>query len=363
MKTQWPAVMAMMFVGFIAIATCARAEVDEIPNYHLVGWTNFFVPGGGQFLLGRSQVGAEQAALEISTFGLGYSLSARSPMTLDGVPEELPNFTTLILPGSGTTQVCVQINSATKQCTRYRTVRGKNATVIDDSNHDITRSIFADILQEIGLKAHMVNIYDSYRMAAEKSGLDLTAHYIDPTPTDELFMAPFEKETLFDPWVYIPLGVTAAALIYSYESLRASNDYPVVARLNSVSSISYDATYLGVFPVGSGAPEEMFYRGFLQSEALSVMSPWLAIPLTTALYSLSHSTSDQLAAAVSGLYLGYLSYHNHGRLKKNVAYHFWSDIMTGIYAIALLQLSQSAARVSNVSTSSQPATMSFQYHF
>jgi hypothetical protein len=52
-----------------------------------------------------------------------------------------------------------------------------------------------------------------------------------------------------------------------------------------------------------------------------------------------------------------MAYVNKGRLKKGIAYHFWSDVMTGIYAIALLQLSQSAARTNNTT----PLTV--QYHF
>ncbi len=332
-------------------------QICQAASYHEVGWFNLFVPGGGEYLRGRSDVALGQFGLEVPTFALGYNLSAKSPMTLDGVPEDLPEISTIVLPGTPTRTVCSKYNRTTHTCTTYRTIHGTSPQVIDNSSHDLSRSLVADILQEIGIKAHMINVFDSWRKAATDQGIDLRSRYIDDASLKDLFLSPFEKATLYDPWVYVALGVTGAALFYSYESLKSDHSYPAIPKLNTTSKILFGSTYLGVFPVGSAAPEEMFYRGFLQSELQSIVSPWLAIPLSSTLYGFSHSTDDRLPALASGLFEGYLTYRNHGKLKRAIAYHFWSDVLTGIYTIAVLHLSQQD------SATSAPVSMSFSLEY
>src|ERR1700761_4577352 len=71
----------------------APPEPQNTPNYHLVGWFNAVVPGGGELLLGNYALAGAQFVGEVATFGVGSHLSKRSPLTIDGVPEALPQST------------------------------------------------------------------------------------------------------------------------------------------------------------------------------------------------------------------------------------------------------------------------------
>ena len=104
----------------------------------------------------------------------------------------------------------------------------------------------------------------------------------------------------------------------------------------SHSQTLYDITYLGIFPLGSAAPEEMFYRGFLQHEFYAMSrTPYFSVPLSTAAYAFSHSQEDRPSAAVTGIFLGILTHAKGGALSPGIAYHFWANVMAGLYQIAL----------------------------
>lgn len=267
-------------------------------NYHLVGWAHAFIPGAGPFLLGDFKEGGYQAAVEVSTFGLGYALSARSPMTLDGVPEVVPPYG-------------------------------------DGQRKDMSRALSADILQEVGLKYHMVNVFESYREAS--GGRD---PWIDPTPTRELFLAPFTGSILLDPTVYVPVALSSVALGIYYYSVTQKGQTQV-APLTPVSQGLYAFTYGAVYPFGSAAPEEMFYRGFIQNEARTLVdSPFFTIPLSTALFTVSHLPAEMPSAFLAGAWMGTLTYLSQGRLARGIAYHFWTDFLAGLVQIQLLKQAQ-----------------------
>ena len=278
--------LAILFTSLI-LAYNARAE----PNYHLVGWLNAAVPGTGELLLGDPALAAAQAAAETGTFFWGYSMSAHAPLTIDGVPE--------IVPGPSPTNV------------------------------DLSRPLYGDMLQEFGMKYHMVNVYNAYRKAG--------APGVDTATTLALFESPFNKEFLTDPWVWGGLAVSAAAIGIKYYVTEKKGVAPL-SSLTPQSNALYGLTYGLVFPIGSGAPEEMFYRGFVQNELYQlVSSPYFSIPLSTLAYTFSHASGDRPTAAITGIYLGYLAHQYKGHLGPGIAYHFWVDVMTGLLAIALLQ--------------------------
>jgi membrane protease YdiL (CAAX protease family) len=86
-----------------------------------------------------------------------------------------------------------------------------------------------------------------------------------------------------------------------------------------------------VQPFGSGAPEEMFFRGFLQNEFYHfIESPFFSVPMQAAAFSFAHESSGRIGAAISGLYLGTLAQHDHGRLNHTIALHFWSVVVLGV---------------------------------
>jgi hypothetical protein len=315
--------------------TEAQAVVEEsapdAPNYHLVGWMNTFIPGAGEAMQGNYGAGAFQAGVEVGTFWAGYAISKKSPLTLDGVPEEIPS------PHSA------QLTRGANRCTqrsghtvcRYVAphIRNKDA---NPAPQDITKFLIADILQEFGMKYHMVNVYNSYRKASRgKDGR------IDTTSTKDLFLAPFKWEILRDPWVYGALGVSGLAVALNYMATQSS----AIPQLTGASNTLYALNYTTIFPLGSGAPEEMFYRGFIQNELYhAVPSPYFSIPVTSLLYGFSHSSADVLSATVTGAYEGFVTHKDNGRLSSAIAYHFWADVMAGIMATALLNKNEAHAQ-------------------
>ncbi len=287
-------ILIQVFFVFLLQETKAMAS-----NYHLVGWLNAAVPGAGQSLLGNPGLGALQAGLEISTFYVGFQLSQRTPMTLDGVPAELPSFK------KGQKGFRVSINTA----------------------------IYANFLQEFGIKYHMVNTFLAYRDAAQND--PEASSYIDQKSTLKMFLEPFQKENLFNPWVYIPIAILGAYTLSDYFASRATT--PKVQGMTTYSNFLYALYYGGWQPHGSGVPEEMFYRGFLQNEFYHLIaSPFFAIPMSTLLFALSHEPGDgRITAAVAGSYMGFLAHKYHGNLGPGTTIHFWGGVLLGIEAILL----------------------------
>lgn len=311
-------------------------------NYHLVGWFNTFVPGGGEILRGNILYGLFQGSVETSSFLIGYHWSSRTTMTLDGVPEDLPEPSgSSIASSTSSHQTCAQYEKIKGKlvCTRYTTSSSSGATTVaaDGSNKDITKALRADFLQEIGIKYHMVNVFNAYRHEADgRRG----TQRIDQTSTAALFAAPFRPSVLSDPAVFISIGVAAAAVGASYY-VDMKKSTPPLAQVNRESNSLYAFTYSVFYPVGSAAPEEMFYRGFLQNEFYSAFrTPLVSIPLQAAAYAFSHSAPERLSAAVTGLWEGILTHANKGQLSPSIAFHFWANVFSGLYTIALFQKAQ-----------------------
>jgi len=288
------------------------------PNYHLVGWTNAILPGGGQLLYGNYWQAGFEALYETSSFYLGYRLSNGDVFSLDGF--EAPR------PG----------------------LRNRKLGVISMEDQ-----LGGNMIQEFGIKAHMVNVFNNYRDAALKNGAQNS--WIDQTPTVDLFMKPFDKNVISDNWVWIPIAAVALSSGIDYY-LQTKDSIAQTNRLTPTSNVMYAFNYSVWQSFGSGAPEEMFYRGFMQNEFQTMTSsPLAAIALTTVAFSFSHEPGDgRYTAAIAGSYLGYLAYRNHGNLGPGIAVHFWSEVILGIENFLLNHKGQ---------TSSPPGGFSVQLPF
>jgi len=278
------------------------------PNYHLVGWLNTFIPGSGQLLLGRPFFALTQATLEIGSFSWGYSMSKLSPLSLDGVPESLPVF-------------------------------GRAQTRRQGANQaDLEKPLYADLLQEFGIKYHMVNTFEAYRDAAAND--PEASSRIDQSSTLDLFVAPFKLSNWSDPWVFAPIAAVALYAVGDYFFSRNSN--PRDQRLTPYSNFLYSFNYGAWQPIGSGAPEEMFFRGFLENELYAVVpSPYFAVPLSALAFSLAHGPgTGRLTAGVAGAYLGALAYREKFQLAKGITVHYWADLLLGIDTILQSQTAQ-----------------------
>lgn len=299
---------ALHYIFKINLLILSLLQINSInsyasTNYHLIGLTNTFIPGSGQFILGDELRGASEFAFSASTFSAGYSLAGSGAFTLDGVPSKLPKFNR----------------------NRAR-ARSSNET-------NLNEPLYGDILQEIGIKSHMTFTFLAYRDAAKREGV---TEGIDQSSPKDLFLSPFNTEYLFDPWVYIPILIVGGATWYDYQQ-SLTYGLPDVRRLTPYSNFLYSLNYQVVQPVGSGAPEEMFYRGYFQNEMLYLTkSPIAAIALSTAAFAFSHGPGPgRITAGVAGAYLGYLSHKYNGNLKPGIAVHFWSNLFLGISTVFL----------------------------
>lgn len=290
----------------LALADPSKAsdEITTKPNYHLVGWSNVFLPGSAQLMLGNYTLGVAQGAVELGTFIWGYELSRLSPISLDGVPDELPSFS--------------------RQSRLGQT--------------NINKALYADMLQEIGIKTHFVNTFLAYREAAKDD--PEASKRIDQRSLKDMFLGPLSLSAFEDPWVYVPgaILVIETGLVYFIDR----NTLGRGAVLTPYSNFLYGLNYGVLQPIGSGVPEEMFYRGFLQNELLSLVdSPFFAIPISSAAFAFSHQPGPgRLTAAVAGGYLGYLAYRYPGNLAPGITLHFWGAVMLGIQTILLNSDSQ-----------------------
>jgi hypothetical protein len=281
----------------------------------LLGWLNAGVPGAGYMATGEVGKGLFQLGYETGSFVGGLELSNGSAFSLDGLVSSTPP------RGTGARRTTVSY----------------------------AREFSGDILQEFGLKSHMVNTYLLYRSAAQKEGADMSK--FDDHSSSDLFMSPFSAEYLEDPYVYLPiLGV----MLYTFGTLAfeaKDNSFTPVGRLDPTSNTLYAFNYGLWQPFGSGAPEEMFYRGFLQNEFRSwVDSPFFSIPLSTFLFAISHAPGNgRYTAAVAGGYLGYLADRYHGRLGPGIAVHFWGVVLLGIETIVESQRGQGITPPSGLS--------------
>jgi hypothetical protein len=130
---------------------CAHA------NFHAVGWVNTFLPGGGRLVMGEYLEASKEAAFEIGVFGLGYSMSPDSSFTLDGTPIDYPSVGTYTFTSKRRQSYCSRYDNVRKRCVQYRnkTVTSINSST-DYSVKDATKPLTAALLQEFGLKYHII---------------------------------------------------------------------------------------------------------------------------------------------------------------------------------------------------------------
>jgi membrane protease YdiL (CAAX protease family) len=145
-----------------------------------------------------------------------------------------------------------------------------------------------------------------------------------------MFLTPFSWDAVMDPWVFVPIGVTTAYALYDYFSSKGNLSRE--PHQTPYSNFLYAVNYGVVQPFGSGVPEEMFFRGFLQNELYDMVpSPFFAIPIQAAAFAFAHGPGDgRLTAALVGFYLGYLAYRGKGDLQRGITVHYWGDLMLGI---------------------------------
>ena len=248
--------------------------------------------------------GATQTLYEGGTFATGYALSSSKGFSsLDGISDSFKPF-----------------NLSNKNRNRQISLEQK---------------MESDMLLEFSIKSHMTNTFIAYRDAYKDRGI---TEGLDQHTAYEGLMIPFEKTYFTEPDVWIPLALVAAAVAIDY----ATTTPDAVQPLNASSNVLYDFNY-GVWqPLGSGYPEEAFFRGFLQHEVTDMTnSPFVGILAQSLAFAFSHEAGNgRYSAAAVGGYLGYLAYKHKGDLGPGVTLHFWGDFILGLETILLSQKGQ-----------------------
>ncbi len=303
-------ILVFFLVGLFAEIHSNNVQAQITPtSYHIVGLFNTFVPGGGQVLAGNYGLAITQATLEIGTFLVGYSVSSQHTLTLDGVPERIP-----------------------------RHHSRKNKSLKTDNALDIRNALWADWTQEFGIKYHFVNVFEAYRDAAK---LENVQTEIDSTSISDLFLAPYDPKFILNGWVLAPLFLSAGMIYWDYKQTLSAG-LPRTRHFNDASNDFYALTYVGMFPIGSAAPEEMFFRGYLQNELFYLVpSPFFSIPVSAAIFGLLHEADSRPIATVGGLIFGTLTYFDNNLLSRAIAFHFWVDVLSGIESYLLFMKAQS----------------------
>ena len=310
------------------VAMMIPSTAKGAADYHLIGLFNTFVPGGGELLLGNYGEAAVQASVEVSTFQYGYWQSRRQPMTLDGVPEDIPMY--------------------------KKAKRRRRRSTADYQLVDIRKTLWADWAQEIGIKYHMLNVFDAYREAAALQGV---TNGIDQSSKRDLFLAPFAFSTWTDP-IAVGIIIAAAGVIYYDYRDAISQPRQVTRAFTRESNQLYETTYIGLFPAGSAAPEEAFYRGYLQNEFYALVpSPFFSIPMTSLAFGLSHVPEARLEAFLGGLLFGSLTHFSDNRLQRAIAAHYWVDLFGGIESYLIYMRNQ--YRIKPPRPSAKTVTLAF----
>ena len=271
------------------------------PNPHLVGLGNLLVPGLGEGLNGNWLTAAGKASFEIGTFFTGYELADEKGIaSLDGIRETYVPFT-----------------------------RRKRGTT------SIEGQMYSNMLLEVSFKTHMTNTFLAYRDAWAARGV---TEGLDQHTFFSGFEMPFESKNLTNPWVYVPLLLVTGGLVADYFMTERVDGQ----RLNPSSNFLFASHYGILEPIGSGWPEEAFYRGYLQHEVtLATGAPALAIVAQAAAFALSHEAgAGQVSAFMVGTYLGYLAERFHGDLGPGVTLHFWGGLFLGIETILVSHRNQ-----------------------
>lgn len=312
-------------------------------NFHAVGWVNTFVPGGGRLMMGEYLEAGKEAALEIGTFSAGYAMSPTSSFTLDGTPIDYPSVGTYTFTSKRRVSYCSKYDSVRHICLQYRNrIVATTSSAIDYRKADASKPLTAALLQEFGLKYHIMNAFFSYRDQYNREGGD-PGQGIDQRSALEMFKDPFRAEILTSPWVYIPIALTSAFVYYDFRS-QLNQTQNAISPLTNSSKAYLAFDQMVMYPFGSAAPEETFYRGFVQNEFYyMVRSPYFAVPMSSLLFALSHSQDSWPSAFISGLYQGTLAYKNNGNLAYGNAVHFWGVVVLGIEAYVLTLNSQAKA--------------------
>lgn len=164
--------------------------------------------------------------------------------------------------------------------------------------------------------------YRDARLAMNNEG------YETPAPREslgDLALAPFNPEYLFRP-------TTLVALVFPlYFALTDPDEERYIFQPdNTISRKELRLGYAGVHEMVA-VGEESFFRGVLNNGFSSALGEGWGLAASSTVFGLAHSgnagQASEVAAALFGVYTGYLQQINGYRIGQGVAIHFWWNFL------------------------------------
>jgi membrane protease YdiL (CAAX protease family) len=274
----------------------AEASANFAP---LVGWGNLFVPGLGATLRGKPGVGLQEAAVEI---GLYYGGTF-------GVKEG--NF-------------------------------GIDGTVNVPHTSKLSKPIFGQIMQELGLKYHFYNTFHHYQRAVQLSGTKREIDEVQPIyegAAHDMLVAPFKWKNVGNAWSLPLIAASSAFLIYSYHSYGVTHFHDL--KVSPGDEALFGVSQGIVIPIGGLIGEEPLFRGFIMRESRAYTgSLWASLLLESTAFAAIHPKELRLSAFASGIYFGLMTNHFHGNIEQAMAAHFWVNAVSGVVSYWLMRREQ-----------------------
>jgi membrane protease YdiL (CAAX protease family) len=219
---------------------------------------------------------------------------------------------------------------------------------LDQRNDDLGRNDEVNSFWILAEKGWELSFFTTYRNGLRAQGVDPVAHGVDDISVLEMFKAPFRRESLRDPMVWLAglLGLAAAAL----DGHDAERRYGDVAGVGILGSDANPEWGLGVYgadafalSLAAGVGEEAVWRGLIQNELETEFGPRGGLWSSAGLFGLAHIidldgdivAERTVGATVAGLYLGHMYQRDKHRLSKPIAAHFWFNFAAMMTAFAL----------------------------
>lgn len=165
----------------------------------------------------------------------------------------------------------------------------------------------------------MMSAYNAYRVRGGHS-----ESYSD------ILLAPFNPQELLRPLSVASLLLAGAML------LRAGDDYNYQWQGN-VARADMNRYVFGRLAYVPAVAEEMFFRGYLNTELSKNFSPWIGVPVSALVFAAVHKgvgiQADARIAGAAGLGLATLQVSNDYNISQGVALHFWVNFFAGLKAI------------------------------
>lgn len=171
---------------------------------------------------------------------------------------------------------------------------------------------------QLSLDAWMYSAYDAYNDKGNISKNSLGKN----------LLSAFDLRLLASPAVSLPLAffATVAALVPDQSSHRVF-DRPFRNKATA-HAVAFGTGWVGASLVGVG--EEALFRGFLQHSLSTNLTPWVGLPLASALFGMAHTqygAAGKIQVGIFGLYLGILAHRDKYDLRRAIILHTLYDAL------------------------------------